>query len=457
MTKELTRQEHNRDKKGDMTEGPITRQLIMFALPLFVGALFQLMYNMTDSVVLGKFVGADALAAIGATGTTTFGLLNIAIGVTNAYTVVISQQFGAGNRNQVRRAVANTMWISAALSILLGAVGFFGAEPLMRLLGTPEDILEPASMYVKIFGGFIAGQVFYNTASAILKALGDSKTPLYFLIVCSLLNIVLDLAFVLIWNGGVPGVAWATIISQILSGILCMIYMFHKYPELRFGVREMRIEGTLMKEMLRIGIPLGLTNGLLSVGMMVVTSVVNSFGSDIVAVYTVGGKVSQIATVTYSQLAFSFSVFAGQNFGARKYTRILEGIRRSLKMVLALSLVSSVLIFLAADYVALLFLNADEISILDSSVVMIRIQACFYLFLGAIWVYNSALRGVGDVKTTVASSIVELCAKVGLSILLAHLAGYVGIWFAEPIGWILGLLVSGIVFHRKRWMTAEAA
>lgn len=439
-------------KKGDMTEGPITRQLVLFALPLFVGALFQLMYNTTDSVILGKFVGADALAAIGATGTTAFGLMNIAIGVTNAFTVVISQLFGAGKHDQVRRAVANAMWISLVLGILLGFVGFFGARPIMRLLGTPENIMEPACMYVMIYGGLIIGQVFYNAASAILKALGDSKTPLYFLIFCSLLNIVLDLAFVLIWEGGVPGVAWATVISQILSAVLCMAYMFARYPQLRFGREELKIDRRLMREMLRIGVPLGITNGLLSVGMMVVTGVVNSFGSDIVAVYTVGGKVSQIATVTFSQLAFSFSVFAGQNFGAKKYDRILEGSRKALRMVVGLSLLSTVVIILAANQVALLFLNAGETEILAGSAQMIRIQACFYVFLGAIWVYNSALRGVGDVRTTVYSSIVELCAKVGLSVLLARLVGYVGIWFAEPIGWILGLLVSGIVFCGKKWM-----
>ena len=338
------------------------------------------------------------------------------------------------------------------LGILLGFVGFFGARPIMRLLGTPENIMEPACMYVMIYGGLIIGQVFYNAASAILKALGDSKTPLYFLIFCSLLNIVLDLAFVLIWEGGVPGVAWATVISQILSAVLCMAYMFARYPQLRFGREELKIDRRLMREMLRIGVPLGITNGLLSVGMMVVTGVVNSFGSDIVAVYTVGGKVSQIATVTFSQLAFSFSVFAGQNFGAKKYDRILEGSRKALRMVVGLSLLSTVVIILAANQVALLFLNAGETEILAGSAQMIRIQACFYVFLGAIWVYNSALRGVGDVRTTVYSSVVELCAKVGLSVLLARLVGYVGIWFAEPIGWILGLLVSGIVFCGKKWM-----
>lgn len=440
------------ERKGDMTEGPILKKLVLFALPMFVGALFQLMYSMTDSIILGKFVGADALAAIGATNTTTFGLLSVAMGVTNAFTVMISQQYGAKQEHLMKRTVSNSLWISLAISIILGMVSFFGAEPLMKLLGTPENIIGQSTLYVKIYGGLIAGQIFYNAASAILKAVGDSKTPLYFLIVSSVLNVVLDLIFVLGWNQGILGVAWATVISQTISGVLCVVYMFRKYPMLCFNRKEAAVNGRIMKEILQMGIPMGLTNVLLSVGMMVVTSVVNSFGSAVVAVYTVGGKVNQIATVSFSQFALSISVFAGQNYGARKLDRINEGVKKAGALVLALSLISSLVIYLGADKVSLLFLNSSEAGILKDSVQMIRIVSCFYVFLGAIWVYNCALRGVGYVKATVTSSIVELCAKVGLSILFANLFGYVGIWFAEPIGWILGLLVSAGIFYRKKWM-----
>lgn len=439
-------------RKGDMTEGPILKQLIWFALPLLIGALFQLMYNMTDSIILGKFVGAEALAAIGATNTTTFGLLQVAVGVTNAFTVVLSQQFGAKQDQKMKRTVSNSIWITVVMSVLLGVGIFLGARPLMELLGTPKNIINDSVLYVQIYGGLIAGQLFYNAAAAILKALGDSKTPLYFLIICSVLNVILDLVFVLVWHQGVRGVAWATVISQTVSAVLCMVYMFRKYPILRFNRKEAAADGEILGEILRIGIPLGLTNALLAVGMMVVTGVVNSFGSDIVAVYTVGGKVNQIATVSFGQLAFSCAVFAGQNYGARRNDRILKGIRQALGMVLALSAVSSVFIFAGAKYVALLFLNAEETGILGDTVQMIHIVSFFYVFLGAIWVYNNALRGVGAVKATIFSSIVELAAKVGLSIWFASIFGYVGIWFAEPIGWILGLLVSGSIFHRKKWM-----
>lgn len=449
---EKERKEKAEVRQGDMTEGPILKQLIMFALPLFIGALFQLMYNMTDSIILGKFVGADALAAIGATNTTTFGLLQIAVGVTNAFTVVLSHQFGAKQEERMKKTVSNSLWITIVMSVLLGVGSFFGARPLMKLLGTPNDIVEQSVIYIQIYGGLIAGQLFYNAASAILKALGDSKTPLYFLIICSVLNVILDLIFVLVWKQGVQGVAWATVISQTISAVFCIVYMFKKYAILRFNRKEAAADKKIMGEILRIGIPLGLTNALLAVGMMVVTGVVNSFGSDIVAVYTVGGKVNQIAAVSFGQLAFSVAVFAGQNYGAERYDRILNGIKKALIMVIVLSVISSVAIFAGAKQVALLFLNADEVGILNDSAQMIRIVSCFYIFLGAIWVYNNALRGVGYVKATILSSIVELFAKVGLSICFAKIFGYVGIWYAEPIGWILGLMVSGVIFHRKKWM-----
>ncbi len=449
---EKERKEKAEVRQGDMTEGPILKQLIMFALPLFIGALFQLMYNMTDSIILGKFVGADALAAIGATNTTTFGLLQIAVGVTNAFTVVLSHQFGAKQEERMKKTVSNSLWITVVMSVLLGVGSFFGARPLMKLLGTPNDIVEQSVIYIQIYGGLIAGQLFYNAASAVLKALGDSKTPLYFLIICSVLNVILDLIFVLVWKQGVQGVAWATVISQTISAVFCIVYMFKKYAILRFNRKEAAADKKIMGEILRIGIPLGLTNALLAVGMMVVTGVVNSFGSDIVAVYTVGGKVNQIAAVSFGQLAFSVAVFAGQNYGAERYDRILNGIKKALIMVIVLSVISSVAIFAGAKQVALLFLNADEVGILNDSAQMIRIVSCFYIFLGAIWVYNNALRGVGYVKATILSSIVELFAKVGLSICFAKIFGYVGIWYAEPIGWILGLMVSGVIFHRKKWM-----
>lgn len=442
-------------RRGDMTEGPILKQLISFALPLLFGSIFQLMYSMTDSIIVGKFVSADALAAIGATGTTLIGLMSVAMGITNAYTIVISQQYGAKNDSRVKKAVSNALWITAALGIFIGIASLVGAEPMMRLLGTPDNIIQQSVTYIKISGGLTIGMLFYNAASSILKSVGDSKTPLYFLIFCSVLNLIMDLIFVLALDMGVAGVAWATVVSQMASAVLSMTYMLRKYPMLRFNKSEAAIDWPIMKEILRIGIPMGLTQVLLSVGMLVVTGVVNSFGSDVVAVYTIGGKVNQIAMVSFGQFAFSFTVFAGQNYGAKQYKRIMEGAKKAVLMVVALSLISSVVIFTFARQVVLLFVNEGEAGILADSIQMIHIVSCFYLFLGVIWVYNCALRGVGAVRATLGSSVVELMAKVGLSIILSRQFGSVGIWFAEPIGWILGLMVSSTVFYRKKWIPQE--
>ena len=224
---------------GDMTRGSPARHIILFALPMMVGGVFQLMYSMVDTAVLGRFVGAGALASIGATSSTTSCFLFLATGVTNAMSIVVSQLIGAGDRGKVRRATVNALYLTALFGVVLGAAAFFGAEPLMRLLGTPEDIIGGAVTYIRITCGLIFAQIAYNAVASILKAVGDSKTPLYFLILCTVLNVLLDLLFVLAFHMTVDGVAYATVISQMVSAVLCFLYMRRKYAIFRFTKADM--------------------------------------------------------------------------------------------------------------------------------------------------------------------------------------------------------------------------
>ena len=285
-----------------------------------------------------------------------------------------------------------------------------------------------------------------------LKAIGDSKTPLYFLILCSFLNIVLDLFFVLALEMAVAGVAWATIISQGIAAALSFVYMRRKYAILRFSRQEMALDKKIMGDYLRYGLPMGATSCLLSVGMLVITSVINSFGSSVVAAYTVGSKVENIAVLLFNQFALSFSVYAGQNFGAGYKDRIYSGIRQAMRLVVILSIIAAALMLLFGKYVSMLFIDGSETEILSISGWMIRIEACFYPALGLIWVFNSALRGLGQVNVTIFSSIVELLSKILISVLLSRELGPVGIWFAAPIGWVLGVESSrGWPFTAGDW------
>ena len=436
-------------KNLDMTQGDPARLLVLFAIPMLIGGIFQLMYNMTDTLVVGRFASVDALAAIGATGSTTSLIMMLGQGLTNAVSVVISQAEGAGRQDRMKSCVAHAVYLVLAGSLVLGLASFFGARPFLTLLGTPENIIDDAVSYVQITGGLSIALIAYNGVAAVLRAIGDSKTPLYFLILCSLLNVVLDLVFVIAFHGGVPGVAIATVISQAVSVVLCVFYMVRRYPRLRPDAVSFRFDGKIIREYLTIGLPMCFQSGVLCVGMFVITAVINSFGSDIVAAYTIGGKVEQLATLSFSNLAFSFSVYAGQNYGARLYRRIGEGLKKGLLIIVGLTILSSAVMLLFARPLAQIFLEEDVAAVLDGAVAMIRTEACFFWALGIIWAVNSTLRGMGLVRIALVSSIVELVCKIGISVTLSQVIGSAGIWIAAPSGWVLGLIPS--LIYLLRW------
>ena len=436
-------------KNLDMTQGEPARLLVLFAIPMLIGGIFQLMYNMTDTLVVGRFASVDALAAIGATGSTTSLIMMLGQGLTNAVSVVISQAEGAGRQDRMKSCVAHAVYLVLVGSLVLGLASFFGARPFLTLLGTPENIIDDAVSYVQITGGLSIALTAYNGVAAVLRAIGDSKTPLYFLILCSLLNVMLDLVFVIAFHGGVPGVAIATVISQAVSVVLCVFYMVRRYPRLRPDAASFRFDGKIIREYLTIGLPMCFQSGVLCVGMFVITAVINSFGSDIVAAYTIGGKVEQLATLSFSNLAFSFSVYAGQNYGARLYRRIGEGLKKGLLIIVGLTILSSAVMLLFARPLAQIFLEEDVAAVLDGAVAMIRTEACFFWALGIIWAVNSTLRGMGLVRIALVSSIVELVCKIGISVTLSQVIGSAGIWIAAPSGWVLGLIPS--LIYLLRW------
>lgn len=436
---------------GDMTSGSPARHIILFGLPMMVGGVFQLMYSMVDTAVLGRFVGAGALAAIGATSSTTMLFLSAGSAVTNAMSITVSQLIGAGNRARVRQAAANALYLAAAFGLVIGLIGFFGARPLMELLGTPDDIIGGSVTYIRITCGLVFAQIAYNAVASVLKAIGDSKTPLYFLILCTFLNVGLDLLFVLGFHMTVDGVAYATVIAQAVSAVLSFLYMRRKYDVFRFTRADMQVDWGLIREYLGYGLPMAATSCLLAVGMFVITGVINSFGSSVVAAYTVGSKVENIAVLLFNQFAFAFSVYAGQNFGAGSRERIYRGAKQAAAVILCLSVTSGVCMLAFGPYVGRLFLDSGEAGILSQAAVMIRTEAVFYPALGLVWMYNSGLRGLGQVNATILSSMVELASKILISITLSRVMGAAGIWLAAPVGWVLGFGVSAFCFYRGKW------
>ena len=441
-----------------MTSGKPLRLIIRFALPMLAGAVFQQLYNVIDMLVVGNAVGSRALAAIGATSSTTFLAMSLAMGLTNGFTVVASRYFGAKDTVMLRKTLAASIYISFISIVILAIVGWFGAEPLMRLLNTPGDIRADAILYVKICIGLSAGMVLYNCASSMLKAVGDSRTPLFFLIFSSILNVLLDLLFVLAFGMGVAGVAIATVISQFISAAACMVYMYKHFDIFRLTKADFKISRDVLgalASILKIGLPMSLQSLLLSIGDMTITGVVNSAGTDVVAAYATGGRIMQFVMMFCMQIAMAFSVFAGQNIGAKQTERIKRAFRETTCIVALMSLCMTGIIFLFGDKFINLFISSNDThinAIIPLARSMLRVYASFYIFLGAIWLYNFALRGMGDVLIPFISGFVELIMKVTLSIILFRFFGHMGIWFANPIGWVLGLVPSVIRFHSGGWM-----
>ena len=380
----------------DMTQGKPINLMLRFALPMMIGSIFQSLYSMVDSAVLGRFVGSHALAAIGATTSTTGLILLLATGVTSAISIALSQYVGANDTDRVRKGIVASGWITLLLGVVLGLISVFAARPLMQLLKTPEDVIDMSVLYIQIVCGCGIAQFAYNAAASILRALGDSKTPLYFLIRCSILNVILDLISVIGLNMGVAGVAVATVGSQAISAAICILVMFRKYPDLMPKRHTLRPDMPVSLKIFGMGAQMALQSLFLSVGMMVITRVINGYGSNVVAAFTVGSNVQNLAVMLFSNFSLEF----------------------------------------------------------------IRIQAWFFPFLGWIWLYNSTVKGMGKINISMVSSVVELCSKIGLSLLLPIWIGTTGIWFAAPIGYILGIIPLLIYYYSGRWkklLTVSAA
>lgn len=380
----------------DMTQGKPINLMLRFALPMMIGSIFQSLYSMVDSAVLGRFVGSHALAAIGATTSTTGLILLLATGVTSAISIALSQYVGANDTDRVRKGIVASGWITLLLGVVLGLISVFAARPLMQLLKTPEDVIDMSVLYIQIVCGCGIAQFAYNAAASILRALGDSKTPLYFLILCSILSVILDLISVIGLNMGVAGVAVATVGSQAISAAICILVMFRKYPDLMPKRHTLRPDMPVSLKIFGMGAQMALQSLFLSVGMMVITRVINGYGSNVVAAFTVGSNVQNLAVMLFSNFSLEF----------------------------------------------------------------IRIQAWFFPFLGWIWLYNSTVKGMGKINISMVSSVVELCSKIGLSLLLPIWIGTTGIWFAAPIGYILGIIPLLIYYYSGRWkklLTVSAA
>lgn len=436
----------------DMTKGSPVKLMVRFALPMMVGSIFQALYSMVDSAVLGRYVGAEALAAIGAASSTTSFLLMLATSVTTAVSIIMSQYVGSRDTGKIRSGLSATLWLTLVVGVVLGIASVLLAEPLMRILDAPENVRGMSVTYIRLVCGFCIASFAYNAVASILRALGDSRAPLIFLIICTLLNMALDLLAVIVLGMDVDGVAIATVVSQAISALGCTVYMLYRYPQFRLSAKDLLPEGRVMTRILGMGGQMALQSSLLSVGMMAITRIINSYGSNIVAAFTVGSNVQNLAVMLFSSFSFGFSVYVGQNYGAKDIHRIRRGLNEMLLLVGGISVFACILSRVFASQLVGLYVTAEETAVIEAAILFVRIQACFYPFLGWIWLYLSTLKGVGRIPITTVSSVVELGSKIGFSLLLPALMGsFVGIWYAAPLGWILGIVPLAVYYYSGRW------
>lgn len=425
----------------ELTSGSPIKLITFFMLPIFLGNIFQQLYNLADALIVGRIIGINALAAVGATSPIIFMIISFIFASTQGFTVITAQKFGAREYDLVKKSLAASIVLSAALTIIVTLISAPFSYQMLAFLRTPADIIHMADTCLFIMLVGIFATVFYNLSSNVIRALGDSKTPLYFLIFASILNVFLDIYFIVNLKMGIVGAGWATVLSQAISTILCLTFMFWKFPILRLKKDDWIVSKDFYMEHLRVGIPMGFQMSVLSIGIIALQFVLNGFGSVAVAAFTTAIRVDQLFTQVYLALGATMAVFAAQNFGAKKLSRIKEGAKASILIAFITSIFSIlVLTFFSGDLVAL-FMSEVDPEVVRLAEIYLHILMIFFFFLGVLLIFRNILQGMGSVMAPLASGIAELIARTACAFIFGHYFGYAGICTATPAAWAAAALV----------------
>jgi putative MATE family efflux protein len=444
----------------DMTKGSEFKAILAFAVPMILGQLFQQFYNIADRLIVGRFVGADALGAVGTSFPVMFFTTALIMGIAMGATTVVSQQFGARQHDAVKRTVSTNMLFLGGASLVVSVVGILSAEPLFRLMRLDPDVLPVAVAYLQIIFAGMPFSFLYNAYSALLRGLGDARSPTFFLIVATLLNIGLDLLFVAVFRWGVPGAAFATVLAQAVASILCVVYVYRKVPLLAIGRREWHFDRNLFATSVKLGIPSGIQQTLLSVGFMAIQGLVNSYGKTMTSAITMAGTLESIGTLPVMNIGMALTTFTGQNVGAGRFDRVRKGFRATLLIDLAAYAVTLTVILLFGRTMLGWFLPADidpeTLSLLmEYGLSYINFVVVFIFLMGVMFAGNSLLRGAGDVMVPLFTTIAALSVRVLSAYVMSGIPaiGYRGIWYSIPIGWTISTSIVLWRYFSNRWTT----
>lgn len=433
----------------DMTTGNPVKLILLFSIPLLIGNIFQQFYSMVDTIIVGRFLGVKALAAVGSTGSMSFLIIGFVLGITSGFSVLVSQRFGANDDDGVRKAVGSAIVLSVIMSILITVVSLLLCRPLLNMMNTPSDIIDESYAYISvIFGGTFA-LFFYNMLSSILRALGDSKTPLYFLIVASILNIILDLVFIVNFSMGVAGAAYATVISQGISALLCLFYTYKKFPILRINKEHLQFDTDYFKSHLSIGVPMALQFSITAVGAIILQGAVNAFGSTVVAAHTAASKVEQFVMQPSVTFGVTMATYSAQNLGAGNIERIRDGVKKCTIINIIIGIVAGLILIFFGEHFIKMFVSDGDPNVIAYAKQYLSTVAFFFIPLSLIFIYRNSLQGMGYTFVPMMAGVAELVARMAVAFTLPSFIGYAGICFASPMAWLAAAVPLILEFIRR--------
>lgn len=420
----------------DMTEGPPLKLILGFFIPMLFGLLFQQLYNMADTIIVGKFLGVKALAAVGSTGSINFMIIGFCLGVCSGFAIPVAQKFGEKNMKALRRFVANSGWLAAIFAVVMTFAVCIFCRDILVLMQTPEDIIEGAYSYIFVIFLGIPATYLYNLLSCTIRSLGDSTTPLIFLVFSSVVNVLLDLFTILVLDMGGAGAGWATITAQAVSGILCLIYMRRKFTILKMDEEEWKPDRHYMKILCNMGIPMGLQYSITAIGSVILQTSVNSLGSMAVASVTAGSKISMFFCCPFDALGSTMATYGGQNVGARKLDRIDKGLKAGTLIGCIYAVAAFAVLLFMGQWVALMFVDPGETEILKNTQLFLIANSLFFIPLLGVNVVRFMIQGLGYPRLAILAGVCEMAARSFVGFCLVPLFGYLAVCIANPVAWI---------------------
>ena len=420
----------------DMTNGSPSKHILGFAVPMLFGMLFQQFYNLVDTIIVGKTLGVEALAGVGATGSINFMIIGFCMGVCNGFVIPVAQCFGAKKPSDLRKYVFNGYICGVVFAIVLTLASVIFCRKILIVMNTPADIIDHAYNYIVVIFIGIPTVFLYNMVSGVIRSLGDSKTPVVFLVLSSIINVVLDFFLILVCKMGVAGAGWATVTSQLVSGLTCLIYMYKKYDILKGDKSERVLDRRFITNLCMNGVPMGLQYSITAIGSTILQAAVNTLGSTYVAAMTAGSKMFNFTCCPFDALGSTMATYAGQNVGAAKIKRLGQGVRSAMIIGSVYSVLSLIALYFTTDYIALLFVNASETTIIALTRQFILASACFYIPLTGVNVVRFCIQGMGFSVFAISAGILEMIGRAFAAIILIPNIGFMGACLASPIAWI---------------------